>query len=61
MRSGFRKGDGGETAFVEMLGVEKILEEKREKRAEARAKRRETMDKAMSENPPPDGSGSSNA
>jgi large subunit ribosomal protein L17 len=33
-----------------MLGVEKILEEKREKRAEARAKRRETMDKAM-ENP----------
>jgi large subunit ribosomal protein L17 len=49
VRSGFRKGDGGETAFVEMLGVEKIMEEKREKRAEARAKRRETIDKAMSE------------
>ncbi len=50
VRSGFQKGDGAEKAFVEMLGVEKILEEKREKRAEARAKRRETIDKAM-ENP----------
>jgi large subunit ribosomal protein L17 len=49
VRSGFQKGDGAEKAFVEMLGVEKILEEKREKRAEARAKRRETIDKAMSE------------
>ncbi len=49
VRSGFQKGDGAETAFVEMLGVEKILEEKREKRAEARAKRRETIDKAMAE------------
>ncbi len=49
VRSGFRKGDGGEKAFVEMLGVEKILEEKREKRAEARAKRRATIDKAMAE------------
>ena len=50
VRSGFQKGDGAETAFIEMLGVEKILEEKREKRAEARAKRRATIDKAM-ENP----------
>ncbi len=50
VRSGFQKGDGAEKAFVEMLGVEKILEEKREKRAEARAKRRATIDKAM-ENP----------
>ncbi len=49
VRSGFQKGDGAEKAFVEMLGVEKILEEKREKRAEARAKRRETIDKAMAE------------
>jgi large subunit ribosomal protein L17 len=49
VRSGFQKGDGAEKAFVEMLGVEKILEEKREKRAEARAKRRETVDKAMAE------------
>jgi large subunit ribosomal protein L17 len=50
IRSGFQKGDGAETAFIEMLGVEKLLEEKREKRAEARAKRREELDKAM-ENP----------
>src|SRR6185437_2284993 len=50
VRSGFQKGDGAETAFIEMLGVEKILEEKREKRAEARAKRRAEIDKAM-ENP----------
>jgi len=47
VRSGFQKGDGAETAFIEMLGVEKILEEKREKRAEARAKRRAEVDKAM--------------
>jgi len=49
VRSGFQKGDGAEKAFVEMLGVEKLLEEKREKRAEARAKRRETVDKALAE------------
>ena len=49
VRSGFQKGDGAEKAFVEMLGVEKLLEEKREKRAEARVKRRETIDKAMAE------------
>ncbi|MEO6829352.1 MAG: 50S ribosomal protein L17 [Acidobacteriaceae bacterium] len=49
VRSGFQKGDGAETAFVEMLGVEKILEEKREKRAQARIKRRETIDKAMAD------------
>lgn len=49
VRSGFQKGDGAEKAFVEMLGVEKILEEKREKRAQARVKRRETIDKAMAD------------
>jgi large subunit ribosomal protein L17 len=49
IRSGFQKGDGAETAFVEMLGTEKLLEEKREKRAEARSKRRAEMDKAMEE------------
>jgi large subunit ribosomal protein L17 len=48
VRSGFQQGDGAEKAFIEMMGVEKILEEKREKRAEARAKRREKLDKAMS-------------
>lgn len=49
MRSGFRRGDGGEKAFIELLGAEQELDEKREKRAEARAKRREEMQKALAE------------
>src|ERR1700727_1139735 len=49
VRTGFRKGDGGETAFIELLGAEKLLDEKRTKRAEAREKRREEMEKAMAE------------
>ena len=61
VRTGFQKGDGAEKAFIELLGSEHELDEKRQKRAEARAKRREEIDKAMSENPPPDGSGSSHA
>src|ERR1700723_333127 len=58
VRTGFQKGDGAEKAFIELLGAEHELDEKRQKRAEARAKRREEIDKAMSENQPPDGSGS---
>src|SRR5437868_11988035 len=49
VRTGFRKGDGGETAFVELIGSEKILDERREKRAEVRAKRREEIEKSMQE------------
>jgi large subunit ribosomal protein L17 len=49
VRTGFRKGDGGETAFIELLGAEQVLDEKRQKRAEAREKRREEMQKAMAE------------
>jgi large subunit ribosomal protein L17 len=49
VRTGFRKGDGGEKAFIELIGSEKILDERREKRAEVRAKRREEMEKAMQE------------
>ena len=47
IHSGFRKGDGGEKAFVELLGSEKTLDEKRQKRAEVRAKRAEETRKAM--------------
>ena len=36
VRTGFRKGDGGETALIELLGAEQVLDEKRQKRAEAR-------------------------
>jgi large subunit ribosomal protein L17 len=47
IHSGFRQGDGGEKAFVELLGSEKTLDEKRQKRAEMRAKRAEETRKAM--------------
>src|SRR5579872_7471458 len=40
VRTGFRKGDGGETAFIELLGAEKELEAKAQKRAESKAKKR---------------------
>ena len=49
VRTGFQKGDGAEKAFIELLGAEQILDEKRQKRAEARAKRREEQQKAMAE------------
>ena len=44
-----RKGDGGQKAFIELLGSEKTIDAKREKRAEARAKRAEETRKAMEE------------
>ena len=36
VRTGWQKGDGADKAFVELLGAEKELDEKRQKRAEAR-------------------------
>ena len=39
----------GEKVFIELIGSEKILDERREKRAELRAKRREEVEKAMQE------------
>src|SRR6185312_2792796 len=41
VRTGFQKGDGAEKAFIELLGAEKIIDEKLQKRADARAKRAE--------------------
>jgi large subunit ribosomal protein L17 len=49
VKGGFRKGDGGEIAFIELLGAEKVIDEKRQKRAELRAKRAEETRKAMEE------------
>jgi large subunit ribosomal protein L17 len=49
IRTGWRKGDGADTAFVELLGSEKLQEEKREKRAAARSKRAEEAKRAMDE------------
>jgi large subunit ribosomal protein L17 len=49
VRTSWQKGDGAEKAFIELLGSEKLLDEKREKRAEARAKKAEETRKAMEE------------
>ncbi len=49
VRTGFRKGDGAETAFIELLGSEKFVEAKQVKSAEDRAKRAEEIRKAMEE------------
>ena len=47
VRTGWQKGDGADKAFVELLGSEQVIDEKRQKRAEARAKRAEETKKAM--------------
>jgi large subunit ribosomal protein L17 len=49
VKGGFRRGDGGEIAFIELMGSEAVQEEKRKKRAEIRAKRAEEAKKAMEE------------
>jgi large subunit ribosomal protein L17 len=47
VRGAWRKGDGAEKAFIELLGSEQVIDEKRQKRAEIRAKRAEENRKAM--------------
>lgn len=49
VRTGWNKGDGADKAFIELLGSEKVLDEKRQKRAESRAKKAEETRKAMEE------------
>ncbi|MGB9074480.1 MAG: 50S ribosomal protein L17 [Terriglobales bacterium] len=49
VRTGWQKGDGADKAFIELLGSEQVLDEKRQKRAEIRAKRAEETRKAMEE------------
>src|ERR1700740_3344031 len=49
VRTGFQKGDGAEKAFIELLGAEKQLDEKRQKRAEVKAKKRAELEKQMEE------------
>jgi large subunit ribosomal protein L17 len=49
VRTAWRKGDGAEKAFIELLGSEQVLDEKRQKRAEIRAKKAEEARKAMEE------------
>ena len=47
VRTGFRRGDGGETVFIELLGNEKFMAAKRKKSSDKRAKRAEEMKKQM--------------
>ena len=49
IRTDWQKGDGADKAFIELLGGEQLLDEKRQKRAEARAKKAEETRKAMEE------------
>jgi len=49
VRTGWNKGDGADKAFIELLGSEQVIDEKRQKRAEARAKRAAEAKKAMEE------------
>jgi large subunit ribosomal protein L17 len=49
VRMGPRVGDAAEVAFIELLGAEKELTAKAEKRAEARTKRREELQKQLEE------------
>jgi large subunit ribosomal protein L17 len=44
VRTGFRKGDGGEKAFIELLGAEKQLEAKAKKREEVKAEKRKKLE-----------------
>ena len=49
VRTGFQKGDGAEKAFIELLGAEQQLDEKRQKRAEGRAEKRKKLEAALEE------------
>ncbi len=49
IRTGFRQGDGGDKAFIELLGAEKQLEVKRQKRADLKAKKRAELEKQLDE------------
>ena len=47
VRTGFQKGDGAEKAFIELLGAEKQLDEKRQKRDEVKAKKRAELEEQL--------------
>ena len=49
VRTGFHKGDGGEKAFIELLGAEKQLDAKRQKRDDIKAKKRAELEKQLEE------------
>jgi large subunit ribosomal protein L17 len=49
IHTGFRKGDGGEKAVIELLGAEQELDAKATKREELKAKKREELQKQLAE------------
>jgi large subunit ribosomal protein L17 len=49
VRTGFQQGDGADKAFIELLGAEKQLEVKRQKRADLKAKKRAELEKQLEE------------
>ena len=49
IRTGPRKGDAAEMAFIELLGAEQELNEKAQKRFDARTKRQEELQKQLEE------------
>ena len=49
VRAGWRKGDGADTAFVELLGSEEVQEEKRAEASGGPSKRAEEAKRAMDE------------
>jgi large subunit ribosomal protein L17 len=49
LHKGFRVGDNAPTVFIELVGSEKVIEAKRAKRAEIRARRKEEIRKQMEE------------
>ena len=57
VRTGKRQGDNAETAFIELLGAEQELNEKAQKRTEAREKRRAELQKQLEEQSAAEGGG----
>jgi large subunit ribosomal protein L17 len=61
VRTGFQKGDGAEKAFIELLGAEKQLDEKRQKRDTIKAKKRAELEKQLEESKKDDEKGGEEA
>jgi large subunit ribosomal protein L17 len=49
IRTGFQQGDGAAKAFIELLGAEKQLDAKRQKRDDIKAKKRADLEKHLEE------------
>jgi large subunit ribosomal protein L17 len=49
VHTGFQQGDGAAKAFIELLGAEKQLDAKRQKRDEIKAKKRAELEKQLEE------------